>query len=289
MGNSFKISNDFPFDRFKHNAIQTSRRDVRQEGLLFSERCAFFGNAVGESLDWFRCPDYTDSSGSNPEGGAMDRRDFLKSATVAAGAAASNQMFAPAMAAGQEHIEHGGSMTDGMIYRTLGRTGERVSAIGMGGYHLGKSNVEEAEAIRLMHQAIDRGITFFDNCWDYNGGVSEQRMGKALGDGPSREDFFDDEDRRAHKGCSCTPDRRVASSRLQTDHVDLMQFHEVIRLDDPDRIFAGGRRNGGNAGGEEGGEGRFMGSRGTRIHWFTCACWRLHATTSSISMRCRCR
>jgi aryl-alcohol dehydrogenase-like predicted oxidoreductase len=169
----------------------------------------------------------------------MDRRDFLKSATVAAGAAASKQMFAPAVAAGQENGEHGGSMTDGMIYRTLGRTGERVSAIGMGGYHLGKSNVEEAEAIRLVHQGIDRGITFFDNCWDYNGGVSELRMGKALGDGHRAKIFLMTKiDGRTKLEAARQIDESL--SRLQTDHVDLMQFHEVIRLDDPDRIFAEG-------------------------------------------------
>jgi len=158
---------------------------------------------------------------------------------VAAGAAASKQMFAPAVAAGQENGEHGGSMTDGMIYRTLGRTGERVSAIGMGGYHLGKSNVEEAEAIRLVHQGIDRGITFFDNCWDYNGGVSELRMGKALGDGHRAKIFLMTKiDGRTKLEAARQIDESL--SRLQTDHVDLMQFHEVIRLDDPDRIFAEG-------------------------------------------------
>jgi aryl-alcohol dehydrogenase-like predicted oxidoreductase len=172
----------------------------------------------------------------------MDRRDFLKSATVAAGAAASKQILAPVTAAGQGAQEPAGKangMSDGMIYRTFGRTGERVSALGMGGYHLGKPNVEEAEAIRLVHQGIDRGINFFDNCWDYNGGVSEQRMGKALGDGHRAKVLLMTKiDGRTKVEAARQIDESL--SRLQTDHVDLMQFHEVIRLEDPDRIFAEG-------------------------------------------------
>ena len=66
-----------------------------------------------------------------------------------------------------------------MMYRTLGRTGERVSAIGVGGWHLSLPGVEEADAIRIVHAAINRGITFFDNSWDYNDGESERRVGKA--------------------------------------------------------------------------------------------------------------
>jgi aryl-alcohol dehydrogenase-like predicted oxidoreductase len=76
-----------------------------------------------------------------------------------------------------------------MPTRTLGRTGEQVSAIGLGGWHLALQHVDEALAIRLVHAAIDRGITFMDNCWDYNDGDSERRMGKALADG-RRERVF---------------------------------------------------------------------------------------------------
>ncbi len=75
-----------------------------------------------------------------------------------------------------------------MIYRELGTTGERVSAIGMGGYHLGKQS-DASESIRLMHSGIDRGINFLDNCWDYNDGISEVRMGQALRNG-YREKVF---------------------------------------------------------------------------------------------------
>src|SRR6266853_3528368 len=70
-----------------------------------------------------------------------------------------------------------------MIYRTLGSTGEKVSAIGVGGWHLGLGHVDEQLAIRIVRSAIDRGINFMDNCWDYNEGASETRMGKALRDG----------------------------------------------------------------------------------------------------------
>jgi aryl-alcohol dehydrogenase-like predicted oxidoreductase len=129
--------------------------------------------------------------------------------------------------------------TDGMIYRTLGRTGERVSAIGLGGYHLGKPNLDEAEAIRIVHQSIERGINFLDNCWDYNGGVSEQRMGKALADGHRAKVFLMTKiDGRTKAEAARQIDESL--SHLQTDHVDLMQFHEIIRLEDPDRIFAEG-------------------------------------------------
>jgi aryl-alcohol dehydrogenase-like predicted oxidoreductase len=124
-------------------------------------------------------------------------------------------------------------------YRTLGRTGERVSAIGIGGYHLGKPYLEEAESIRIIRTAIEAGITFLDNSWDYYGGQSELRMGKALRDGYRHRAFLmtkiDGRDR-------ATAARQIDESlrRLQTDWVDLLQHHEVIRMDDADRIFAAG-------------------------------------------------
>jgi diketogulonate reductase-like aldo/keto reductase len=127
----------------------------------------------------------------------------------------------------------------GMIYRTLGRTGERVSAIGLGGFHLGHPGLNENESIQLIRQAIDRGINFLDNCWDYNGGVSEVRMGKALTDGYRGKVFLMSKiDGRTKAAAAQQIDESL--ERLQTDHIDLMQFHEVIRLDDPDRIFAEG-------------------------------------------------
>ena len=164
----------------------------------------------------------------------MHRRDFLKTATVAAGAAATEQLLAPVLKAAEKTPE-----VEGMIYRTLGRTGERVSAIGLGGYHIGQPGLGEQESIQLIRQAIDRGITFMDNCWDYNGGVSEVRMGKALADGYRSKVFLMTKiDGRTKAEAAMQIDKSL--ERLQTDHLDLMQFHEVIRLEDPDRIFADG-------------------------------------------------
>ena len=164
----------------------------------------------------------------------MDRRDFLKTATTAVSVAATEQLLAPIL-----HAEGKTPEVDGMLYRTLGRTGERISAIGLGGYHIGKSTLQEQEAIQLMRQAIDRGITFMDNCWDYNDGVSEVRMGKALADGYRNKVFLMTKiDGRTKEAAAQQIEDCL--KRLQTDRVDLMQFHEVIRLEDPDRIFAEG-------------------------------------------------
>ena len=123
--------------------------------------------------------------------------------------------------------------------RPLGRTGERVSAIGLGGFHLGKPELSEPEAIRIIRTGIDNGVNFLDNCWDYNGGQSEIRMGKALRDGYRQRAFLmtkiDGRDKK-------TAARQIEESlrRLETDHIDLLQFHEIIRMNDPDRIFASG-------------------------------------------------
>ena len=126
-----------------------------------------------------------------------------------------------------------------MIYRTLGHTGEQVSAIGVGGWHLGLSTVDEDLAIRIVRSAIDRGINFLDNCWDYNEGASEIRMGKALKDGYRQKVFLMDKiDGRSKKEAARQID--TCLQRFQTDRIDLMQFHEIIRMEDPDRIFAPG-------------------------------------------------
>lgn len=123
-----------------------------------------------------------------------------------------------------------------MPYRTLGRTGERVSAIGLGGWHLGLNHVDEALAIRLVRAAIDCGITFMDNCWDYNDGKSELRMGRALKDGYRDRVFLMTKiDGRSKKAASEQLDESLG--RLRVDHIDLVQHHEVLRFEDPDRIF----------------------------------------------------
>ena len=124
-------------------------------------------------------------------------------------------------------------------YRILGRTGEKVSAIGIGGYHLGRPGLEADESIRIVRSALDEGINFLDNCWDYNGGESEIRMGKALRDGYRLKAFLmtkiDGRDK-----ATATSQINDSLKRLQTDRIDLLQFHEVIRESDPDRIFAAG-------------------------------------------------
>jgi aryl-alcohol dehydrogenase-like predicted oxidoreductase len=130
------------------------------------------------------------------------------------------------------------SKSGDMLYRTLGRTGEKVSAIGLGGYHIGIPR-DEPEGIRLIRSAIDRGITFLDNCWDYHDGGSEVRMGKALRDGYRDKVFLMTKiDGRTQRAAAQQIDECL--QRLQTDRIDLMQHHEIIRLEDPDRVFAAG-------------------------------------------------
>lgn len=125
---------------------------------------------------------------------------------------------------------------DEMVYRELGSTGEKVSLIGVGGWHLGLKYVDQKTAIRIVHEAIDRGITFMDNCWDYNGGVSEKRMGKALKDGKREKVFLMTKiDGRTKKLAAKQIDDSL--KRLKTDHLDLVQHHEVLRFEDPYRIF----------------------------------------------------
>jgi predicted aldo/keto reductase-like oxidoreductase len=126
----------------------------------------------------------------------------------------------------------------GIPHRALGRTGEKVSLIGLGGYHLGMQSDPE-ESIRIMRTGIDEGINFLDNCWDYNGGESEVRMGKALRDGYRQKAFLMTKlDGRNKAAAGAQIDESLR--RLQTDRIDLLQFHEVIRDSDPDRIFAKG-------------------------------------------------
>jgi uncharacterized protein len=122
--------------------------------------------------------------------------------------------------------------------RNLGRTGEKVSIVGLGGYHLGMQS-DEQESIRIIHTGLDAGINFLDNCWDYNNGTSEVRMGKALRDGYRSKAFLmtkiDGQTKKA-----AVQQLNESLQRLQTDHIDLLQFHEVIRDTDPGRIFANG-------------------------------------------------
>jgi len=124
---------------------------------------------------------------------------------------------------------------NGIPYRRLGRTGEVVSLIGVGGYHLGRQ-ADEQESIRIVRSAVDNGINFLDNCWDYNGGASELRMGKALRDGYRDKAFLMTKiDGRSKE--SAAQQIEESLRRLQTDRIDLMQFHEMIRMSDPERVF----------------------------------------------------
>ena len=154
----------------------------------------------------------------------MHRREFLKkTAAVTMATSLSSQLSRAA---------------DSPIpRRTLGRTGESVSMIGIGGYHLGRPS--EQDAIRIVRTAFDNGVNFLDNCWDYNDGVSEERMGKALREGYREKAFLMTKiDGRTRQAAANQLEESLR--RLQTDHIDLLQFHEVIRDTDPGRIFAKG-------------------------------------------------
>src|SRR6266853_67063 len=127
---------------------------------------------------------------------------------------------------------------NGIPYRTLGRSKEKVSLIGLGGYHLG-NQADPQESIRIIRTGLDEGVNFLDNCWDYNGGESEIRMGNALRDGYRRKAFLMSKiDGRTKAAAASQINESLG--RLQTDWIDLLQFHEVIRDTDPDRIFAEG-------------------------------------------------
>jgi len=155
----------------------------------------------------------------------MNRRNFLKTAAAGTVVTSLNRKFAFA--------------TDAPFpTRTLGRSGERVSMVGLGGYHIGMQS-DEQESIRIIRAALDAGINFLDNCWDYNNGQSEIRMGKALRDGYRQKTFLMTKiDGRTKKAAAQQIEESLR--RLQTDRIDLLQFHEVIRDTDPERIFAAG-------------------------------------------------
>ncbi len=123
-----------------------------------------------------------------------------------------------------------------MTYRTLGATGERVSSFGLGGFHIGLPGVSEKQGIEIVRSAVDRGINFMDNSWDYNEGASETRMGKALRDGYRDKVFLMTKiDGRTKKEAAKQIDESL--KRLDVDCIDLVQYHEVLRFEDPHRIF----------------------------------------------------
>ena len=184
----------------------------------------------------------------------MKRRDMLKQSVALAalaslraahaGAAETDQPAATAVGetADQPWTDLGPvpaeTRTGDMLYRALGSTGERICAFGLGGHHIGVVK-EEQDSIKLIRSAIDRGLTFMDNCWDYHNGKSEVWMGKALRDGYREKVFLMTKiDGRTRQAAA----RQINESlkRLQTDRVDLMQIHENIRMEDGDRCFAEG-------------------------------------------------
>ena len=155
----------------------------------------------------------------------MQRRHFLRSAAA----------IAALMALREEAI----AAPEGIPRRTLGRTGQSVSIIGIGGAHIGGSRISEQDAIRIVRTALDAGVNFLDNCWDYNDGDSERRMGLALQNGYRQKAFL------MTKIDGRTPvaaQKQIEDSlrRLKTDRIDLMQIHEVIRPGDPEQAFRPG-------------------------------------------------
>ena len=157
-----------------------------------------------------------------------------------------------------------------MIYRDLGSTGQKVSAIGVGGWHLGLKHVDEALAIQIVRTAIDRGINFLDNCWDYNDGASEIRMGKALRDGYRHKAFLMTKiDGRSRKEASRQLDESLR--RFGVEHIDLVQHHEILRYEDPHRIFDPDGANAALVAARDAGKIRYIGFTGhkdPRIHLY---------------------
>lgn len=154
----------------------------------------------------------------------MQRREFL--GTALAGLSLGSSVFA----AQEDH-------PSGVPTRPLGKTGQRVSIIGLGGHHIGVGDLTDNQSVSLMHEAIDEGITFFDNCMHYNGGRSEQLMGKSLSTGGRRDKVF-----LMTKVCGRdyqTTREQIDDclKRLQTDHIDLLQHHSIGFDDDPQRIL----------------------------------------------------
>ncbi len=147
-----------------------------------------------------------------------------------------------------------------MLYRPLGTTGETVSLVGLGGAHIGNPGPDDA-GIKLIRRAIDSGITFMDNCWDYHDGNSEVRMGKALQDGYRKKVFLMTKlDGRTRVAANAQLEESL--KRLQTDVIDLVQFHENIRMTDPDQFFAKGGAVEAYTAAQKAGKIRFIGFTG---------------------------
>jgi uncharacterized protein len=158
----------------------------------------------------------------------------MLTAAYPASAAAARRPWTGSMTRG------GANMTAPIPTRPLGKTGEQVSILSLGGFHIGVP--ERGEAIKMIHAAVDAGITFMDNAWEYNDRESERRMGDALAQDGYRDKVFLMTKNCAHDRLASTSMVKLEESltALQTDHIDLWQIHEVVWHDDPDRIFAPG-------------------------------------------------
>ncbi len=216
----------------------------------------------------------------------MERRNLFTTAAAAGLAVVAGAVGARAQDQDpQDHpgalprLTEPGELRGEMLFRPFGRTGETVSAIGFGGSHFAKPGISETELVRLCQQAIDRGINFMDNSWDYNKGLSEERMGKALEQGGYRKRAFlmskvDGRDAR-------TAQRQLEDSllRLRTDHLDLWQIHETLRYEDPDRVFAKGGAIEAAVAAQKAGKIRFIGFTGHKdphVHLYMLAVARQH-------------
>jgi uncharacterized protein len=172
----------------------------------------------------------------------MERRSFLKGAAAAVAGLTVRDLGAQATLEGAAaHTPLPAvSTVNGIGRRKLGRADVEVSILGIGGFHIGQARVSEADGIAIVRRALDEGINFLDNCWDYNKGVSEERMGKALADGYRQKAFLMTKiDGRT--GVSARQQLEQSLVRLKTDHIDLMQIHEVIRMGDPEQAFESGK------------------------------------------------
>src|SRR5712672_11081 len=206
---------------FNNSSCGSARCRTRTGGLAMTPS----NSHSNPSFDSSEQSPAKDRTVANPDPG-VNRRDFL-------GMTATSLILAGGLAGAAKP-----ESKSGIPHRTLGRTGESVSLIGLGGYHLGKQS-DPDESIRIMRTGIDEGINFLDNCWDYNGGESEVRMGKALRDGYRQKAFLMTKiDGRTKKAAAQQIEESLR--RLQTDRIDLLQFHEVIRDSDPESIFAKG-------------------------------------------------
>ncbi len=171
------------------------------------------------------CPEFSSKKEAGYAVVDLSRRDFIQ--TVVAGLALGRGMLAGPAA----------QCCRLCLTRPLGKTGERVSIIGLGGWDIG-AVADDKEAIAIMDEAVDNGLTFFDNCWDYHRGRSEELMGRAMAQGKYRQKVF-----LMTKVCGRdykTARQNLEDSlrRLRTDYIDLWQFHGIRWDDDPELIFA---------------------------------------------------